>query len=179
MSWRCTTRVRGSTIGACAAARSSATVAGPRREAQTRLDADFAAEQGGRRVRTLAGVRIEARRGHLWFAPEVGRATAVRLEPGGRVRLGGRDFCLSAQAPRAVELRPLGAEGRRGLVAAGRITAATFGTPTPSAALIEGLTAVVVDDAPGLPAGLAGDGTAGVAAGDFRLAGASPVTNSS
>ena len=152
---------------------------GPRLDALSRLDADFAEDGGGHRVRTLAGVRIEARRGWLWFAPEAGRAPSVRLEPGGRVRLGGRVLSLPRTAPGAVELRPLGAEGRRALVAAGGGTAMSFGDPRPSAALIEGLTAVFIGDGRLEPAGLAGEGAAGVEAQAFRFDGASPVTISS
>jgi len=108
-------------------------------------------------------VRIERRRGWIWFAPEAGRTAARRLAPGGRVRLGGRDFVASATAATVI-VAPLGAAGRRALAARGCPTPEMLGRPAPSAALLEGLPAVF-DAAGGLVGcpGLDGAGEAGEA----------------
>lgn len=158
---------------------------GPRLAALEAIDAALRVAEG-RCVRTLAGVRIEIRRGWLWLAPEAGRHDMVRLAPGARVRVGGRDFTLAAEAPSAVWLGPLGAIERRRRASAMGGDALDFGAPAPSAALVEGLTAVFLDA--GVPT-FVGPAVAamtcviGLEVGPFTIDigidGGTPVTNSS
>jgi tRNA(Ile)-lysidine synthase len=152
---------------------------GPRLAALERLDAALRSGEGGG-AHTLAGVRVEARRGWLWLAPEAGRCASVRLAAGERRRIGGREVSLAGDAPAAVVLGPLGAAGRRALRAAG--DRLDLGDPAPSAALVEGLTAVVVAGEGLVLAGLAGAAAgrvAGLRVGPFVAADGTPVTNSS
>ena len=120
---------------------------GPRLEALERLDADLGAGEGAV-VRTLGGVRIERRRGHLWFAPEAGRADVVPLAPGGAVRRGGFRFA-SPQGGVAVTIGPLGGAGAKVL----RANGGDLGTPAPGAALLAGIVAIRVGEGAPIAAG--------------------------
>lgn len=154
---------------------------GPRLAALEAIDGALRAAEG-RCVRTLAGVRIEARRGWLWLAPEAGRHGAIRLAPGGRVRVAGRDFALAAVAPTAMRLGPLGSIGRRYLSSGVGGGAFDFGDPAPSAALVEGLTAVFVEGETPVLVGsvaVAGARIPGLSVGPFAVDDGTPVTNSS
>ena len=75
---------------------------GPRLAGLEAIDADLTVAGATPVVRTLGGVRIERRRGWIWFAPEAGRTAARRLAPGGRL------------------IFPLGAPGRRHGTSGGR-----------------------------------------------------------
>jgi tRNA(Ile)-lysidine synthase len=111
---------------------------GPRLEAVEAIDAATTTTEGSV-VRTLGGVRIERRRGALWFAPEAGRATAARLEPGTRLRFGGWVFERTGDAGPTVEIGPLGETERRALRASGGFEAPRLGAPSPSAGLLAGI----------------------------------------
>lgn len=122
---------------------------GPRLEALETLDTQIirAAQTGERLVRTLGGARIEVRRGRLWLAPEIGRTPAtLELAPGDRGLWRGHRVRLSAAAASPVRLAPLGADGRRALTRRGCFTADVLGRPAPSAAILESVTAIWVDD---------------------------------
>lgn len=111
---------------------------GPRLDAVEAIDAALHGTDATV-VRTLGGVRIERRRGSLWFAPEAGRAVSIALEPGTRRRFGGWLFERAPGAGPAVEIGPLGETERRALVAAGRLSPDIVGDPAPSAALLSGI----------------------------------------
>ncbi len=87
---------------------------GPRLEALEGFDAELrACPPGERMVRTLAGCRLELRRGHLWIAAELGRLPpTVTLAPGDRGVWRGRPVSLSLAAPAPLTIAPLGREGR-------------------------------------------------------------------
>lgn len=125
---------------------------GPRLDAVEAIDAALTSA-GGTVVRTLGGVRIERRRGSLWFAPEAGRTTSIVLAPGLRRRFGGWLFERARGDGPAIEIGPLGETERRALRAAGRLSPDVVGDPAPSAALVSG---IVVLRAMGEPALLPG-----------------------
>jgi tRNA(Ile)-lysidine synthase len=119
---------------------------GPRLEMLEGIDAELiAAGPRGRLVRTLAGCRLELRRGHLWIAVELGRVPeTVTLAPGAHGIWRGRPVSLAADAPASVTFAPLGRPAR---LAAARAT--TESPPReaapPSAAVLETAPAVFVD----------------------------------
>jgi tRNA(Ile)-lysidine synthase len=93
-------------------------------------------------VRTLGRVRIEARRGRLWFAPEAGRiGEGCALAPGGATTWLDRRIRLSEAAPAPVTLGLLGQAGR---LALGSATAGLGEGMRPSAAIAETATAIRV-----------------------------------
>ena len=112
------------------------------------LEAIEAAALSGaaRVVRTLAGVRFEVRGGRIWLAGEGGR-TPERLElaPGAQGVWRGRRVRLGGEAPSTVTIAPLGADGRRAMIAAGAGESLAGLSPRPSAAVIESAAAVFVE----------------------------------
>jgi len=127
----------------------AASAYGPRLDALEALDREVvaAAGDGIRRVRTLGGVRLETRRGHLWLAPEIGRAPEIlSLAPGDTGIWRGRRMRLSVAAPAAVTIAPLGAAGRRAVTARGCLASELLGPPAPSAAILETVAAFFVAD---------------------------------
>lgn len=124
---------------------------GPRLAALTALDAELR-DGATPLARTLGGVRIERRRGRLWLAPEAGRSATLRLAPGATAWLGGRRFRLADDASGEAIVAPLGVAGRRARAQAqaqAQARRAAGGEASgPSAALLEGLPAVFVDDRP-------------------------------
>lgn len=119
---------------------------GPRLEALEAFDAELrAAGPRGRLVRSLAGCRLELRRGRLWIAVELGRTPeTLTLAPGTRGIWRGRPVCLAADAPASVTLAPLGRPAR---LAAARTTSESppRDAAPPSAAVLETAPALFVD----------------------------------
>lgn len=113
---------------------------GPRLAACEGIDA--ALHEGERVVRTLAGVRVERRRGLIWFAPEAGRRGACLLRPGESLVWAGRIVALERSAPAPVRIGPLGEAGRRALLAGRRVSPERLGRPAPSAAILAGALAI-------------------------------------
>lgn len=140
--------------------------------------ADRALVIGTRTVRTLAGVRIEARRGSLWFAPEAGRVEERVVRPGESVAWAGRIVALGPRATAAVGIGVLGEAGRRDRLAGRCLAPDRLGRPAPSAGLLAGALAIRdgagavwlpgLDDA---PAPGERNGFAEIAIGPFRLGG--------
>ncbi len=148
---------------------------GPRLAACEELDAALGA--GERVVRTLAGVRVERRRGFLWFVPEAGRTRERVVRPGERISWAGRIVAVDAAAPGPVTIGPLGEAGRRAFLAGRCLCADRLGRPAPSAGVLAGATAIRdargATTVPGLGPTAAGEGgLEGVAIGGFGLAGA-------
>ncbi len=123
---------------------------GPRLEQIEDLDRTFAAGDGALPIaaRTLAGARVEQRAGRIWISADRGRGAppVLDLAPGERGRWRGRPVALAADAPGPVRIAPLGAPGRRAIVAAGGLVPDAPGMPTPSPAVIESAPAVFVAD---------------------------------
>ena len=121
---------------------------GPRLEALEALDAAIRAASGARMVRTLAGARIEVRRGLLWTATEIGR-TGERLDlmPGTQGVWRGRRVRLTVASAGPVTISALGAAGRAALAARAGAAASNFGEPAPSAAIVESVPAIFVEGA--------------------------------
>lgn len=110
---------------------------GPRLEALEDLDAELrACSSGERLVRTLAGCRLELRRGRLWIAAEVGRRPeTVTLAPAERGIWRGRPVSLAPEAPAPLTIAPLGREGRLGFTRPMRAELRHDATTPPSAIL--------------------------------------------
>ena len=119
---------------------------GPRLETLEAFDAELrAAAPRGPLVRTLAGCRLELRRGRLWIAVELGRAPeTLTLTPGTHGIWRGRPVSLAADAPAPVTIAPLGHAGRLAATGATRESRARD-TPPPSAAIVETAPALFVD----------------------------------